>query len=66
MNEWTRAMGLFALTALANDYCDYLERDDLLALSIKLSKTPCIPLCSGAVSSDRELRLRAENLGVVV
>jgi hypothetical protein len=29
---------------------------DLLALSLRLSETPCSPLYKGAVSPDRELR----------
>jgi hypothetical protein len=47
---------------LAEGYRDYLETDDLLELSLKLSETPCSPLYKGAVSPDRELkRLVASN-----
>ena len=41
---------------LAEGYREYLETDDLLALSIRLSETPCSPLYKSAVSPDRELR----------
>jgi hypothetical protein len=41
---------------LAEGYREYLETKDLLALSIRLSETPCSPLYKGAVSPDRELR----------
>ena len=40
---------------LAEGYRDYLETNDLLALSIKFSETPCSPLYKCAVSPDREL-----------
>ena len=39
---------------LAERYRDYLETNDLLELSIKLSETPYSPLYKGAVSPDRE------------
>jgi hypothetical protein len=41
---------------LAEGYRDYLETDDLLELSLKLSETPCSPLYKSAVSPDRELK----------
>ena len=41
---------------LAEGYRDYLETNDLLALSLKLSETPCSPLYKGAVSPHRELK----------
>jgi hypothetical protein len=41
---------------LAEGYRDYLETDDLLELSRKLSETPCSPLYKSAVSPDRELK----------
>ena len=41
---------------LAEGYREYLETKDLLALSIRLSETPCSPLYQGAVSPDRELQ----------
>lgn len=40
---------------LAEGYRDYLETDDLLALSLKLSETPCGPLYKRGVSPGREL-----------
>jgi hypothetical protein len=40
---------------LAEGYREYLETKDLLALSLRLSETPCSPLYKGAVSPDREL-----------
>lgn len=41
---------------LAEGYREYLETKDLLALSLRLSETPCSPLYKGAVSPDRELK----------
>ena len=41
---------------LAEGYRDYLETKDLLALSLRLSETPCSPLYKGAVSPGRELK----------
>jgi hypothetical protein len=41
---------------LAEGYREYLETQDLLALSLRLSETPCSPLYKGAVSPDRELK----------
>ena len=41
---------------LAEGYREYLETKDLLALSIRLSETPCSPLYQGAVSPDREFK----------
>jgi len=41
---------------LAEGYRDYLESVDLLALSMKLSETPCSRLYKGAISPDRELQ----------
>jgi hypothetical protein len=41
---------------LAEGYSEYLEAKDLLALSLRLSETPCSPLYKGAVSPDRELK----------
>lgn len=41
---------------LAEGYREYLETKDLLALSMRLSETPCSPLYKSAVSPDRELR----------
>lgn len=41
---------------LAEGYREYLETNDLLALSLRLSETPCSPLYKGAISPDRELR----------
>lgn len=41
---------------LAEGYRELLETKDLLALSIRLSETPCSPLYKSAVSPDRELR----------
>ena len=49
---------------LAEGYRDYLETNDLLALSIKLSETPCSPLYKGAVSPDRELERLVSALSV--
>lgn len=43
-------------TYLAEGYSEYLETIDLLALSLRLSETPCSPLYKGAISPDRELR----------
>ena len=40
---------------LAEGYREYLETKDLLALSLRLSETPCSPLYKGATSPDREL-----------
>ena len=40
---------------LAEGYRDYLETNELLALSIKLSETPCSPLYKCAVTPNREL-----------
>lgn len=44
-------------TYLAEGYREYLETHDLLALSIRLSETPCSPLYKSVVSPDRELQL---------
>lgn len=41
---------------LAEGYREYLETKDLLALSLRLSETPCSPLYKSAVSPDRELK----------
>lgn len=41
---------------LAEGYREYLEMKDLLALSLRLSETPCSPLYKSAVSPDRELK----------
>lgn len=41
---------------LAEGYREYLETSDLLALSLRLSETPCSPLYKSAVSPDRELK----------
>ncbi len=41
---------------LAEGYREYLETKDLLALSLRLSETPCSPLYKRAVSPDRELK----------
>lgn len=41
---------------LAEGYREYLETKDLLALSVKLSETPCSPLYKSAISPDRELK----------
>ena len=49
---------------LAEGYRDYLETNELLALSIKLSETPCSPLYKGAVSPDRELERLVSALSV--
>jgi len=43
-------------SSLAEGYREYLETKDLLALSLRLSETPCSPLYKGAVSPDRELK----------
>jgi hypothetical protein len=43
-------------TYLADGYCEYMEMKDLLALSMKLSETPCSPLYKSATSPDRELQ----------
>jgi hypothetical protein len=43
-------------TYLAEGYREYLETNDLLALSLRLSETPCSPLYKGAVSPDRALQ----------
>jgi hypothetical protein len=40
-------MNLFSY--LEEGYCDYLETDDLLELSLKLSEIPCSPLCIRAL-----------------
>jgi hypothetical protein len=42
---------------LAEGYREYLETNDLLTLSLRLSETPCSPLYKSAVSPDRELKL---------
>jgi hypothetical protein len=41
---------------LAEGYRDHLNTKDLLALSLKLSKTPCSPLYKTATSPDRALQ----------
>jgi len=41
---------------------EHLETNDLLALSIRLSETPCSPLYKGAGSPDRELKALAISL----
>jgi hypothetical protein len=41
---------------LSEGYREYLETKDLLALSLRLSETPCSPLYKSAVSPDRELK----------
>lgn len=41
---------------LAEGYREYLETKDLLALSLRLSETPCSPLYKRAISPDRELK----------
>jgi hypothetical protein len=41
---------------LAQDHREYLETQNLLALSLRLSETPCSPLYKGAISPDRELK----------
>ena len=46
----------------AEGYREYLETDDLLTLSLKLSETPCKPLLKGGVSPDRELRRLVSSL----
>jgi hypothetical protein len=43
-------------TYLAEGYREDLETQDLLALSLRLSETPCSPLYKSAVSPDRELK----------
>jgi hypothetical protein len=43
-------------TYLAEGYREYLYTQDLLALSLRLSETPCSPLYKSAVSPDRELK----------
>ncbi|MEK7344845.1 MAG: hypothetical protein AAB176_04060 [Pseudomonadota bacterium] len=43
---------------LAEGYREHLETNDLLALSLKLSKTPCGPLYKTAISPDRALQHR--------
>jgi hypothetical protein len=40
----------------AQGYRDYFDMTDVLALSLKLSITPCSPLRKGAISPDRELK----------
>lgn len=40
---------------LAEGYREYLERNDLLALSVDLAHTPCSPLSKGPISPDRAL-----------
>jgi hypothetical protein len=44
---------------LAEGYSEYLETKDLLALSLKLSETPCSPLYKSAISPDRALKALA-------
>lgn len=44
---------------LAEGFREYLETKDLLALSLRLSETPCSPLYKSVVSPDRELELLA-------
>lgn len=41
---------------LAEGYREYLEKKDLLALTLRLSETPCSPLYKTAVSPDRALQ----------
>lgn len=41
---------------LAEGYREYLETNDLLALSIRLSETPCSPLYKGSVTPANELK----------
>jgi hypothetical protein len=41
---------------LAQGYCDHLNTKDLLALSLKLSETPCSPLYKTSISPDRALQ----------
>lgn len=48
-------------TYLAEGYREYLETKDLLALSLRLSETPCSPLYKSAVSPNRELLLLVRN-----
>jgi hypothetical protein len=50
---------------LAEGYSEYLETKDLLAMSLKLSETPCSPLYKGAVSPDRELHRLASTWKVL-
>jgi hypothetical protein len=44
-------------TYLAEGYHGHLDNNDLMAISMRLSETPCSPLYKSAVSPDRELRL---------
>ena len=44
------------LSFLAEGYRDQLNTKDLLALSLKLSKTPCSPLYKTAISPDKALQ----------
>lgn len=48
---------------LAEGYREYLETKDLLALSVRLSETPCSPLFKSAFSPDRELRALFKSTG---
>lgn len=45
---------------LAEGYREYLETNDLLALSIRLSETPCSPLYKGAITPESELKALAK------
>lgn len=42
-------------TYIAEAYPEYIETNDLLALSLRLAHTPCSPLYKRAVTPDREL-----------
>lgn len=48
-------------TYLAEGCHGYLESNDLMAISMRLSETPCSPLYKSAVSPDRELKLLMSN-----
>jgi hypothetical protein len=41
---------------LAEGYREYIETNDLLALSMRLSETPCSPLYKGAITPEGELK----------
>jgi hypothetical protein len=50
---------------LAEAYRAYDEPNDLIALSLKLARTPCSPLYKGPVSPERALKELASDEGMV-
>lgn len=48
---------------LAEGYREYLQTNDLMALSMRLSETPCSPLYKGAITPENELKALAKTFG---